>query len=564
MTYYKLTYFKYVFAVGAVLFILLTAMEVSARKTRPVEADVIFSHVPGFYEDEFDLVLSGEGGTIYYTLDGSDPTHDSLKYEGPIHIEDASNQKNTYSMLKEVSTGFREDLLGTYIEEDPGYESPQFPVDKCTIVRAAIYYGEERYSPVKTASYFVGYDQKSGYEGMNVVSIVTNPRNLFDYNEGIYVTGKAFDDVYLSHIEDGNFPDRWLQIGNYSIRGRKSERIANCQFFDTNGKLQLSQNCGIRIHGGTTRTYNPKSMNLYAREEYDGNPYLAIDFWGDGYQPSSVTLAQGGQDVKAKFKDYLVHKAIADLDVATTDFSPYVMFLDGEYWGVYWLTEKYNAEYIQYHYGVDEDNVIMMKKFSLEEGEENEIKLYNYMMNFCTTADMTDDENYNRACDLIDIDSYIDYNAALAYISRCHDWPSSNFALWRSRKYGSGEYEDCKWRWMVFDLNSRCMETGLEDFDSIAYIEKESGMFENLMKNDEFRNRFLDRLLELSKTIYSADNIDKEIAEFRSLMDEPMEQNIRRFYGEDKTGLYNDQMEMYSSFFHEREILIKDIVDKHR
>ena len=44
-------------------------------------------------------------------------------------------------------------------------------------------------SPVASATYFVGFDQKEGYRGMNILSILTEPDNLFDYDKGIYVMG---------------------------------------------------------------------------------------------------------------------------------------------------------------------------------------------------------------------------------------------------------------------------------------------------------------------------------------------------------------------------------------
>ena len=50
---------------------------------------VQFSHNGGFYEEEFDLVLSGEGGReIYYTTDGSDPrvSNTAVRYVDKIRI----------------------------------------------------------------------------------------------------------------------------------------------------------------------------------------------------------------------------------------------------------------------------------------------------------------------------------------------------------------------------------------------------------------------------------------------------------------------------------------------
>lgn len=59
--------------------------------------EIYFSRESGLYNDEFDLKISSIGGTIFYTLDGSVPTCNSIKYDGPIHISDASENDNVYS-----------------------------------------------------------------------------------------------------------------------------------------------------------------------------------------------------------------------------------------------------------------------------------------------------------------------------------------------------------------------------------------------------------------------------------------------------------------------------------
>ena len=73
----------------------------------------VFSHDSGFYEGSFSLSISAfHAEEIYYTLDGSTPDENSLKYPGPIRITDATQNENTYSMRTDVSVGFYTDLLG--------------------------------------------------------------------------------------------------------------------------------------------------------------------------------------------------------------------------------------------------------------------------------------------------------------------------------------------------------------------------------------------------------------------------------------------------------------------
>ena len=247
------------------------------EKVRKVK-ELTFSRESGFYEEEFELEMEAGSGIIYYTLDGSIPDRNSIKYEKPILIKDATENDNIYSMRTDVSTGFDKQEIERISYDYPGYQPPDYKIDKATIVRAVVYNELGRQTEIKTASYFVGFSQKDGYDGMNVLSIVTEPSNLFDYETGIYVKGKTYDD-YVKEYRNGDEyywrEEFWtLWMANYRNRGKKWEREASCQFFDENGRLVCEQECGIRIHGGASRGYNPRSLNIYARKEYDGNKYF--------------------------------------------------------------------------------------------------------------------------------------------------------------------------------------------------------------------------------------------------------------------------------------------------
>lgn len=526
---------------------------------------VLFSREPGFYEKEFFLEMSAEHGTIYYTLDGSTPNKNSLKYEEPIWIGDASENENVYSMRTDVSTGFDTLAIETMnLEKIPGYQVPDYKIDKATILRAVVYDELGNKGEETTASYFIGYSGKKGYEGMNVLSIVTDPKNLFDHEDGIYVTGKAYDEYKKNYREAGiwiwseEFFGFWE--ANYRNGGKQWERKAQCQFFNKNGELELSQTCGIRIHGGISRGYNPKSLNIYARKEYDGNNIFQADLFGNGYYPSAVTLFQGGNNYRSKAKDYLSAEQIKSLNVASMNYVPYVMFLDGEYWGVYWLNEKYDKDYLEHYYKVSSDNVIIVKDGALEEGEEEDEKYYKEMVRFCSESDLTVEENFDKVCDLIDIDSYVDYNAFMIYIGRSGDWPVLNYELWRVKKEESGEYGDGKWRWMIFDLNSPAFHTTL---DTVEYVMNNDKMFKNMMTNESFRKMLIQRIEEVTE-LFEADKMKKNINEYKEFMAENMSVNDKRFFGDESTAVFEAELDSLIYFYQNRKEYLLSVLDRYR
>lgn len=492
-----------------------------------VNSKIIFSKETGFYEDEFYLGIYAPSDDIFYTLDGSEPTKDSLKYDSPILIEDASNNENNYSMRQDVSAGF--------VAEEDEYATPDYLIDKCTILKVAYYDEEGVRSDIEERVYFVDFEEKTGYENVNIISITSEPENLFSDETGIYVLGETFTNLIAGVNQEET--DWCLWPANYTNGGRLWEREANINIFNEDGENVLFQKVGIRIQGGASRGLNPKSLNIYARDEY-GDNRLRYDFWRTGYYPKRMTLSSGGNDNRGKMLDRLGSELTQECDFATMNYEPYVLFLNGEYWGFYYLTEKYDEHYIEQYYGVDQENVIIVKNGELEAGEQSDLNLYLEMCNFIETADMTVEENYEYACELLDMQSFIDYFAAEIYIARRIDWPTSNFALWRAREESNQQYEDGKWRWMLFDVNTAAMQEDYVEYDTLDRAIKKSPMFGNLWNNEAFREEFSKRILEMSETIFQKDLVVQKVSEYVDFMFEPVRKHHQRFFGNTFEGKY--------------------------
>ncbi|MBP3736089.1 MAG: CotH kinase family protein, partial [Lachnospiraceae bacterium] len=330
-----------------------TRMRADANRILSAEApgSLSFSAAPGFYDDPFALeILRGrgmEGGTVYYTLDGSVPDKDSIPYTQPIRIEDASMHDNVHALREDVSVGFRTEEIAEYTWMDaPGYVIPDHPIDKCTIVRAVWIDPQGVSHEVISGSYFVGYQNRPAYSGLPVVSLLSDPASFFDYDTGIYVLGSVYDE-YMADGDQEENKNYLFWEANYRMKGMRWERPVCVQIFDEAHAFLLSQDAGIRIQGNSSRGFVPRSFNLYARKRYNGTDYFDADLFGTGYLPKRFTLFAGGNDYVTVLHDHLLSTLLRGRNIATISYRPCAVFLDGEYWGVCQIAEKQDAQYLQ-------------------------------------------------------------------------------------------------------------------------------------------------------------------------------------------------------------------------
>ena len=249
---------------------------------------ITFSQESGFYPNDFTLTLtSSDNSKIFYTTDGSDPTSSKTaqEYSGPIQVKDRSNEPNIYSDYAEDENSAISVSRGT------GYKKPPFLVEKGMVVRAAAKNGQN-FGKIHEKSYFVTTGQLAQYKEFTVISLVTNPDNLFDPDKGIYVTGTQ----YINWKNSGSFnpaksPWDVDNVCNYFSSGSDWEREASIAIFE-NGKVTIEQNVGIRIKGSSTRNVQQKNFNVYAREKYGNKKIKSSTLFPDNYDINGKQITE--------------------------------------------------------------------------------------------------------------------------------------------------------------------------------------------------------------------------------------------------------------------------------
>ena len=487
----------------------------------PIAEPPVFGVKSGFYKEPFRLeIVVPDGCRVYYTLDGSIPNKQSHLYREPILIENASLNPNTIS-----------NISGMSIQNHA--KKPDFLIDKCTVIRAIAISEENKWmqhSEVVTKSYFVGFDE--GYfDGCGIISLVTEPENFFDGEKGIYVMGDALEE-YLASTEEPN-EEIVYSLSNYFKRGSEWERDVSLSLFSEDGSLIEEKDGGVRIQGAASRVLVPRGLNLFARDSNGDAGYFKKGYFDNGYTPDAMTLSAGGNQYTTLFNDFFISSRTNGLSFATMTYKPYVLFLNGEYWGFYWLTEKYNENYIKYTYSIPDSEIIMIKNEEVSEGYDNDLSVFSRVVEYVKGNDLSDDEKYRRACELIDVNSFVDYYATMVYIARCSDWPGYNEAMWRTREISEMPYADGKWRWLMFDCNSASMWTDLIEHNTLQYVIEESPLFGAFWENEHFREKFEKRILEIADMCFNERDVQNVIDEYKANMVPALSKSWARFLGKD-------------------------------
>jgi hypothetical protein len=475
-----------------------------------------FSHESGFYTEDFYLeIIAKPNTTIYYTLDGSEPTLSSLVYSEPLLIEEQYIEATGAEILIQNQVG------GHEIDPIPSYpisfirtgsdkwKSPKEDIFKATILKVKAVHTSGNESPVVTNTYFVDSEMDTKYS-FPIISITTDINNLYNYRTGINVPGYYYDPS-IAEVNNQN------RTGNYYETGVEWEKPVYFEFFDTDGSRLLSMDAGIRVHGGLSRKYPIKSYRLYARSEYDETSFFDYQFFEDQDidQFKRIILRGGGQTYEYSFiGEATAQGLLKTMDLEMQYSTPIILFMNGEYFGIRNIRDRYDDWYLSLKYDIPrEDVTILTGHGSVADGDPSGQAHYLDMYRYILRNSMATKRHYDYIAKQMDIDNFIDYYAAELYFANV-DWPQNNIQYWRYNTPYSQYKEkgkDGRWRWMVYDVDAGFGASWggyYPEYNSFERITGDSWktgqMFTKLLDNDNFKNQFITRMMDLLNSNFSS------------------------------------------------------------
>lgn len=459
----------------------------------------VFSLPGGFYSTAQQLFLTHPDSTvvIHYTLDGSDPTENSPVYLSPINLQSRIGEPNYYSMIR---TCFN---VHFYL---PDWHPPLNEVFKSNIVRAGAFKSGYYPSPVQTHSYFIDPDIFNRYGNMPVVSLVSDPKNLFNDTTGIYVPGINYQ------------PNTFL--ANYYLDW---DRPANIEMYLPGGINAFNSNFKISINGQSSPSSPQKGLNVNASSDYGASkieyPLFENTTGVAKYiqKFDKIKLRAWGSDrEKTLFRDAYCASFMRKSNLDYEAYQPVVVFINGEYWGLQEMRERNrNGSYYQSHYLIDEKN----PGFDILDGSGNTIiegdaVHWNSMIDFVNTNPLSNPLNYYYIKTQLDVNSFM-----LKYMNSiyfCHgDWPGQNEGKWRPKIAGG------RWKWMQWDMDNAAGYYLMPWYDMFPLVTSgarglgPSVMLNNLLLSTEFKNDFINLFADYLNTEYLPDIAQGRVDEMR-------------------------------------------------
>ncbi len=525
----------------------------------------VFSHNSGYYSNSFTLNIShpNPSAVIIYTVDGSEPNINNLggttfQYKNQYPYEVGSSPgpfltetyiSNTYTTpLTIVDRSNEPDRLATKNTRQHPIYVPPVSVRKGTVVKARAYI-EGIASPIVSKSYFVW--PSNPYQ-IPVISLQIQENYLFDYNDGIYTAGVDFDTWRANNPTNNQAyrPD-WC---NYWRSGSTWEYPLNVEFFDgANLSSVMNSDGGFRIHGNNSRANAIKSLRLYARGDYSPSGIFEHNLMNEIIPGSPFPNNQNFKRIMLRGDgtggpvayDVVFNRLMQPVYEGMTRIRPAVHFINGEYWGITAIRDRFDNHHYAINYGLDSDNIAQIDckgyNCELDEGEDSDFDEFIQMRNFINQNDMSNQALYEQAASMLDMKSFVDH--MVIEIFSANDSYERKF--WKAKVPENDTYGDGKWRINVQDFEASLKSGNWVQYWSSLSSSPNEQIFASLLANTQFRNQFINRYADLMNTAFVTSRFNTVINQTFDEVQPYLAEDQNRFYKDDfytnseKTNLLN-------------------------
>lgn len=455
-----------------------------------------FSPPGGYYPNPMTVAMTANDRSwkIRYTLDGSLPSKNGTLYQAPLNV------------------------------------------DKTVSVRAQVFRGGAAISDESVQTYLIEAAQP-----LPVVSLVTDPPNLWDARTGIYA--------------------------NATSAGETWERPVSMEYITRSGWRRFGVNAGLRMHGGASRNRaDKKSFRLYFRGEYGPGklreaivPSTNVDEFDSfilraGYNDSWVHWDAIERQVAVYVSDELGRTIQCDMGFVAPHGDYVDLYLNGEYWGIYNLCERIDGDFLESYYGFDGWDVL-----NDDELKEGDTLAWNELKNLVNRANFAQSETYQTVQTLIDLEQVTAYYILNIWVQN-HDWPHHNWYAARERR------ENGKWKLLCWDIEDSFGsgasrgEYNLNTFNQAKNNNSIGNLFAALTRNPDYQAYFIDRLEYYLSTALSEEHLLMRLEEQLDMIRDAIPNEARRWNRNMGIDVWEKAADVARTFIHNRTDYVRRYV----
>lgn len=254
------------------------------------------------------------------------------------------------------------------------------------------------------------------------------------------------------------FGDQILNL----LNGSQIDPYTGLEYFDHTGVLRTESYGKSNKHGNDSWAYQQRGIDFISRDQYGYNDALEhkifINKSRDEFQRIILKAAAndnypfempGAAHIRDSYVHTLSQRAKLHMDERT--WAPSILYVNGQYWGVYDTREKVDDDdFMEYYHDAKPDSLQMLKTWGgtwVEYGGPQAQTDWNNFRNFVTTNNMTIPANYAYVDSVYSIKSLADYVILNSFVV-CSDWLNWNTIWYRGLNVDADKK---KWRYGLWD-----------------------------------------------------------------------------------------------------------------
>ena len=373
------------------------------------------------------------------------------------------------------------------------------------------------------------------------IEIIMDDYHLWSPDSGIYVVGEPF----------ANWDNNW-------------EHPATIKYIENN-TIIFQEEVGVRIKGNRTRKFAMKSFGFYFRNEYGNNSLEYPVFTNSDISTyNRLMVRNSGNDFGiTQIHDISTVSIVrGHVNFEFQEYKQCVVYLNDVYWGIYNLREMITKHFFESHFGFPKENIDLLEGSEISPtADDGNIESYmSDVVDFIDNHDLSLTDNYNYIQSIIDIDSYIDYLIVNTYIGS-RDWPHHNIKWWKDRTT-----TDSKWRWIMYDTDISFQLDNVEylwigDLFGSPYPDEGSFyIFNKLIKNTNFKEKFLNRYLYIIEDVFNKSRVESLILENKSKIELEYDNFHNKWPGTNNQSEWESAIDNLIEFNNQRYDIVKNII----